>query len=173
MVEKRVPTQFLDLKSQDFGPRQEEAGSRIQRVGKPPPTELIEIHPERVRKDSDVLADLDQTQGTFAERSRRWARNAVTVCITTWDSAMRAARDASRSLREAAGHKNGTSIGRAITLQSDVMMQARAEDNSPPTVKLSAGSTIIIYPEIDTPGGWLAARAPSGELGYLLADRVL
>ena len=75
MEEKRVPTQFIDLKTQDFGPRQEDPGSRIQKVGRPPPTRLIEVHPERVRKDDEVLAELDSTKGTFSEKSRRWAKS--------------------------------------------------------------------------------------------------
>jgi hypothetical protein len=160
--DKRVPTQFLDLKSQDFGPKQEDPGSRISKVGKPPPTKLIEIHPERVRKNDEVLAALDRTPPTFSENGRRWAKHAMSICLATWDSAMRAVRNV-----------NGSSVGRAVTLEHDVELHARAEDQSPVTLSIPSGVSIVIYPEIDAPSGWIAARAPSGELGYVAAENVL
>jgi hypothetical protein len=162
MEEKRVPTQFLDLKSQDFGPRQEDPGSRIQKVGRPPPTRLIEIIlPQRMRKDDEVLADLDHTQGTISELSRRWAKQALSICLATWDSAVRAVRTGNMT------------VGRTVTLEREVPLRARAEDQAPSTLTMASGASIVIYPEIDAPAGWIAARAPSGELGYVAAEQVL
>jgi hypothetical protein len=157
--DKRVPTQFIDLKSEDFGPRQEQEGARLQKVGKPPPTEFIPI-PQRVRKDSDVLADLTR-QRSLAGVSRRIAKGAVSIALATWDV-----------VREVSRQRNGN-VGKSITLMHDEPLRLRADDRAPFTLKLKAGTTIIVYPEIDAPAGWLAARAPGGELGYVSAERVL
>ena len=167
MDEKRVPTQFLDLRSQDFGPRQEDPGSRIQKVGRPPPTRLISI-PDRVRKEDEVVAELDHTQGTFSEISRRWMKTAKSTCLAVWDSATRAANDLVRTLRN-----RNASVGRVISLEQDVSLRLRADEQAPSTMTLESGASIVIYPEIEAPTGWIAARAPSGELGYVSAEQVL
>lgn len=170
---ERVPTQFIDLKSEDFGPsKQEDPGSRISGLAKPPPTELIQTHPESIRREEDVLAELDHTQGTFSEKARRFARIAAAACVSTWTEASKLATEATRAIREAAGQRL-RETSRAVTLNQDVSLHLRAEENAPEVLKLISGASIVLYPEIDAPSGWIAARAPSGELGYVRAERVL
>src|SRR5688572_9889343 len=168
MADKRVPTQFIDLKTQDFGPKQEDLGSRVQKVGKPPPTEFIQI-PEHVRDPGDVILELHSRRARLLEKSKRLAKTAAMVCLATWDSAKRAA---TRAVKDAV-HRNGAVIGRVLTLEQDTVLRARADDSAPASVELRAGMAIVVYPEIDAPEGWTAARAPSGELGYITSNRDL
>ncbi len=164
MAEKRVPTQFLDLKTEDFGPRQEEAGARIRQVGRPPPTEFIQTHPERVRPEEEVLAELDHSQSTLSARSRRLARTAASMWTATWDFSVRLAVEARRALRDAG---SGREIGRMITLDQDATLRLRADVRAPVVAELRAGARLVTYPEIDAAVGWMVARAETGELGYV------
>jgi len=168
MADKRVPTQFIDLKTTDFGPQKQEVlGSRVQKVGKPPPTEFIQI-PEHVREPGDVILELESRRARLLERSRRLAKNAVSICISTWDSTKRAVM---RSISDATQRKELTA-GRVITLQHDEELRLRPDLAAPFTMRMAAGATIVIYPEIDAPEGWIAARAPGGELGWVSIERL-
>ena len=170
MADKRAPTQFVDLTTEDFGPTQEDLGSRVRKVGKPPPTEFIQI-PEHVRDSGDVILELESRRARLLERSRRLAKGAVSICLATWDNARRAAL---RTVTQAL-HRNGTAtgIGRIVMLEEDEPLRLRADEKAPFNIKMEAGSKIIVYPEIDAPAGWIAARAPGGELGWVSTERLL
>jgi hypothetical protein len=75
------------------------------------------------------------------------------------------------SLNEVTQRKEITA-GRTLTLEHDEVLRLRAAESAPFTIKMAAGSTIVIYPEIDAPAGWIAARAPGGELGWMSIEHL-
>lgn len=163
---ERPRTQFLDLKSADFGPRQEEAGARIDRLGRPPPTELIQTHPEQVRREEDVVAELDATQTTLAARGRRFSRSAVAMARRVVEAARYLAADVARSLERKEPRQR-------IELDEEASLSLLPAEDAPALLALEKGTSLVVYLEIDAPPGWVAVRAPAGELGYLRAEQLV
>lgn len=163
---ERPRTQFLDLKSADFGPRQEEAGARIARLARPPPTELIETHQGQVRAEEEVLAELDATQTTLAARSRRVTRVASLLARQALDAARHLAADVSRALKK-------EETWRVMEVARPTPLSLLPEEDTETVLPLEAGTRVVVYLEIDAPPGWVGVRTPSGQLGYLPSERLI
>lgn len=165
---ERVPTQFIEtFKSSDFGPEQEEAGARIDKLARPPPTELIETHSETVRPGDEVVAELDQTQRSMPERGRRAAKVARAIWDATVDGAVRFANEAQRALGR------DEKAGEMLTVADDCSLVRLPKMEAEEVVQLLRGARVVAFSEIEAPPGWIATRAPNGELGYVPAHHLI